>query len=70
MTTFSSGVLSSLYAVAEQLKETYCMMEAQVKLIALFVGILIYLSGIAWVLGRRMEIFSAPAVEVDPLCLE
>lgn len=55
------------------------MMEAQVKLISLFEGIWIYLSDVAeedfdhwdvWVLGRRVEIFSAPAAEVDPLCLE
>lgn len=54
-------------------------METEVKLISLFKGIWICLSDVAaegfdhwdvWVLGRRMEVFSASAVEVDPLCLD
>lgn len=46
-------------------KEIYCMMETQVKLVSLLEGIWIYLSDVAeegsdhwdvWVLGRRMDI--------------
>jgi len=53
------------------------MMETQVKLFSLFEWISIHLSDITeegfdhwdvWMQGRSMKMFSAPAVEVYPLC--